>query len=176
MKIAIIGTHSTGKTTLLNELKKHFKDLPFITEVARNFPRDITDNPIKEMERQLSIFEAQLTQEVLFENGFISDRSTIDNAAYMSLALRKYNKYLPFRNYIVTVNNIGVAINHGDYYDYLFYIPIEFPVVDDGFRCLDEEERLAIDYIIKMLKPPKTIKIIGTVKERVNKVLEVLKC
>lgn len=172
MKIAIIGTHSTGKTTLLNELKKYI-ELPIITEIARKFSRDITDDPTMEMMRQSNIFCAQLMQEIKYNNGFLSDRSTIDNAAYMILALQKYGHQIPLKQYIYITKCIKKAIEHGqDQYDYLFYIPVEFDAIDDGFRNMDEVERENINFIIKMSKPFKTIEITGTVEERVNKVLE----
>lgn len=170
MKIAIIGTHSTGKTTLLNELKNHI-DLPIITEVARDFPRCTINDPVTEMGRQISIFNAQLLAEMNHFNGFLSDRSTIDNAAYMILSLQKYSNDIPLNDYINVLVSIEFAIDHGEEYDYLFYIPIEFPLVNDGFRDMDEIERVNIDFIINKIKP-KIIKITGTVEERVNKVLE----
>ena len=171
MRIAIIGTHSTGKTTLLNELRKHI-DLPFITEVARSFPRDITNNPNLEINRQMDIFKAQMTEESRYDF-FISDRSSIDNAAYMIQALQQYGDYLSMEKYLDMIISIEEAIVHRSEYDYLFYIPIEFDCVDDGFRCTNEHERVRIDYLINKLKP-ETIEIIGTVEERVNKVLEVI--
>lgn len=175
MKLAIMGTHSTGKTTLVNELKKHI-DLPIISEVARSFPRDITDNPINEMNRQMNIFDRQLYEEDLNYKGFISDRSTIDNAAYMILALREYGYYIPINVYMDVIKNIKLATNNiNKFYDYLFYIPIEFETVDDGFRNIDEVERKNIDMIIKELYDIEYI-ITGTIEERVKKVLEIIKC
>jgi len=172
MKIAIIGTHSTGKTTLVNELKKHI-DLPIISEVARNFPRDITDNPINEMNRQMNIFRLQLSEE-LRHKIFISDRSTIDNAAYMIDALQKYGYYISKKLFVDVIGCINIAIENIDRYDYLFYIPIEFDCVDDGFRNTDEVERENIDMIINKLVPNKIV-ITGTIEERVKKVLEIIK-
>jgi len=174
MKIAIIGTHSVGKTTLVNELKKYI-DLPVISEIARDFPRDIIDNPTNEMIRQMNIFESQIYAEFCYYENFISDRSTIDNAAYMIDALQKYGYNIPKKLFVNVVKHINKAINNSDYYDYLFYIPIEIPCVDDGFRNTDEVERKNIDIIIKSLLKNR-IEITGTVKERVEKVLEIIKC
>lgn len=172
MKIAIIGTHSTGKTTLLKALKPHL-NLSIITEIARQFPRDITDNPMAEMTRQIDIFRKQFYTEKLYEN-FISDRATVDNAAYMINALKIYGNLISPIMYINVIKNINKAINHAKEYDYLFYIPIEFDTVDDGFRNTDNDERVLIDMIIKEIMP-ESVMITGTVEERVKKVLEVIK-
>ena len=173
MRIAISGTHSVGKTTLVNELKKHL-DLNVISEVARDYPRDITDDPEGEMNRQLNIFHSQLEQEMENYMGFISDRSTIDNAAYMIRALKIYGHKLSIRDYLLVVNNINVALNTMYSYDYLFYIPIEFPSIYDGFRSTDEVERYEIDVIISELLGDDKIIINGTLEERVKKVLEII--
>lgn len=185
MKVAIIGSHSVGKTTLLNELNKHL-NLPVITEVARRFPRDITDDSVKEMKRQINILDEQLFEEMQYDE-FLSDRSTLDNCAYIFWALKKYHKDLTI-DYSSYVHNRTIeARQHAeDKYDHLFYIPIEFACVDDGFRNTDENERTFIDRRVNKMwmeamgsrtrpiyKPE--YRITGNVKERVNKILEVLK-
>ena len=53
----------------------------------------------------------------------------------------------------------------------VFYFPIEFPVVDDGFRSKDEEFRKKIDENIKNILNYRHIPYIevrGTVEERLN--------
>ncbi len=78
-RIAIIGTHSTGKTTLAKALSKEL-NIPFIEECARN--HDVKHASVEEY---IKIQKDILTEQISAENkhlDFISDRSTIDNLAY----------------------------------------------------------------------------------------------
>lgn len=172
MKIGIVGTHSTGKTTLVNELSKYI-DLPIISEVARDFPRDITDNPEREIKRQIDIANGQTLTEGLYNDGFLSDRSSIDNSAYMINALQKYGYYISKELYVDIISRIHMSIENVKVYDYLFYIPIEFAAVSDGFRDTDEDERKDIDMIINKLLPNKIV-ITGTIGKRANTVLRII--
>jgi nicotinamide riboside kinase len=58
------------------------------------------------------------------------------------------------------------------------YIPIEFPVVDDGVRSVDEGFREEVDFMIKNLLDCAEINyhtITGTVEERIKMIDELLK-
>lgn len=79
MRIAIIGTHGTGKTTLAKMLSSIFK-IPILKELARN--HDIRNaDPDEYVKIQKDILIEQIASERKYQN-FISDRSTIDNLAY----------------------------------------------------------------------------------------------
>jgi len=173
MRIGITGTHGVGKTTLVNELEK-YTDHQIIKEIARRYPRGINENPVTEINRQLDIFHAQMEEELNNNIGFVSDRTTIDNAAYMIYTLREYMNDLSLKDIVLVINNIYLAINNMSEYDVIFYIPIEFPCEDDGFRDTDEQYRQEIDFIIDTLLMEFRNTITGTVEERVKKVLEIL--
>ena len=88
MKIVLIGSHSTGKTTLLNELKKHL-NIPIIQELARAELARIGKPlnqiaPARRLEVQERILKRHLEVEKKFES-FIADRSVIDILAYVYL-------------------------------------------------------------------------------------------
>ena len=177
MKVTIIGTHSVGKTTLLKALEPII-NLPVITEVARRFPKELIDNPIMEMKRQTDIYHEQLFEEMILDD-FISDRSTLDNAAYMARAMRKHHKDISLNQYLYVFDCIREAKKHAETYDHMFYVPIEFKVVDDGFRCTDENERKMIDrYISSWWIQTRGYDfehyITGTISERINKIMKVL--
>jgi hypothetical protein len=65
--------------------------------------------------------------------------------------------------------------NWGMSYDYIFYIPIEFDVEDDGFRSVDKIYREIIDdhvrFILdKYVGSHRRMELKGTVEERVDAV------
>lgn len=79
MKIAISGAANTGKTTLAGDLAKEIK-LPLIeerfAELPRRTPQDRSGDALAEA--FLRIDREKLELEKTFEDGFISDRCSID--------------------------------------------------------------------------------------------------
>ena len=88
MKLALIGTHGVGKTTLAYELcsllKKSHHNVELVTEVARHSPFPV--NAATTIEGQLWILHAQIAAEL--DAGrrapqVIADRSVLDNYCYL---------------------------------------------------------------------------------------------
>src|ERR1700720_1689225 len=88
LKLALIGTHGVGKTTLAYEvcslLKKAHHNVELVTEVARHSPFPV--NAATTIEGQLWILHAQIAAEL--DAGrrapqVIADRSVLDNYCYL---------------------------------------------------------------------------------------------
>jgi len=130
LRIAIIGSHGTGKTTLVEKLGDILA-IPVIEEMARTvileqnkLPHDMDD--LERFAFQRTIFDRQTAREDE-SMGFISDRSVLDALVYAHgtsgvLALEG-----------------AIALRLGNKpYDHIFFIPREFPLEFDGIRKEDE--------------------------------------
>ncbi len=87
LKLALIGTHGVGKTTLAFEicslLKKADYNVELVTEVARHSPFPV--NEATTLESQLWILHAQIAAELDASRApnVICDRSVLDNYCYL---------------------------------------------------------------------------------------------
>ena len=88
MKLALIGTHGVGKTTLAYEtcslLKKADHNVELVTEVARRSPFPV--NEATTLESQLWILHGQIAAELDAASRaphVICDRSVLDNYCYL---------------------------------------------------------------------------------------------
>jgi hypothetical protein len=88
LKLALIGTHGVGKTTLAYEicslLKKADHNVELVTEVARRSPFPVNEGTT--LEAQLWILHAQIAWELDAASRaqhLICDRSVLDNYCYL---------------------------------------------------------------------------------------------
>ena len=88
LKLALIGTHGVGKTTLAYEvctlLKKADQNVELVTEVARRSPFPV--NEATTLEGQLWILHAQVAAELEAASrapNVICDRAVLDNYCYL---------------------------------------------------------------------------------------------
>lgn len=88
MKLALIGTHGVGKTTLAYEicslLKKAGENVEMVTEVARRSPFPV--NAATTLEGQLWILHAQIAAELDASRHaphVVCDRAVLDNYCYL---------------------------------------------------------------------------------------------
>lgn len=117
-------------------------------------------------------------ENLLTRDSFIVDRSLIDGYIYtewlsdhnkgVSPTFLRYAKYL-MQEYIPS-------------YDYIFYLPVEFPLVDDGVRSASKEYQDEITAKFEshigllLYRGNKNIhRLTGTVEQRVEQVLERMK-
>lgn len=173
-KMALIGSHGTGKTSVVNRLAEITK-IPVIEELARNYDMNTLDmNEYKFFQKQLLLEQIKAEMALKLSNGsFISDRSTVDNMAYFLL---KFESVLPHEE---ITRYVDIAIKNALLYDYLFYIPIEIPLdSSDDFRFKSESFQREVDdkilHIIKLFELP-VITVSGSLEERVSTILEVIK-
>jgi len=144
MKIAFIGSHGVGKTTLCYELAAALKRLDLgvdlVKEVARGCPlpinRETTDTA------QTWILHTQVAREIELGAAFeaiVCDRAVVDNYAYMVHAAGRRPEIEPL-------------IRHWlDTYTLLVKVPIIAPPSFDGTRDTSVEFQADIDRLIDRL-------------------------
>lgn len=165
MKIAITGAQSTGKSTLLRYLKQDddLKGFEFIDELTRKIAaKGININ--EEGSNMSQIFTVTIHAENIVKDHFISDRCALDGLVYTKWLFDqgKVDKWI--LDYAV-----GVAKEVIPRYDYIFYLPAEIPIEDDGVRSADVKFRDEIVALFEMYTKELDIKLIelsGSVKDR----------
>lgn len=140
MKVAIIGAHSVGKSTLLEALKKEkeFEEVEvFLQEVAREWIEDYgQDQCFNSFSWQTSLIDEQATREEK-ATSFISDRSVLDAEAY---ALHHYRK-----SCFDSKEKLLTFISHR-YTKVVFLLADKNKEVeDDGIRNTDKQYQLEIE-------------------------------
>ncbi len=147
MKIAIIGTNSTGKTTIIKFLKEKLLDDGFnvqvLPEVVRDCPYPINENTT--FQAQKWILEKQIEMENSLNDTnkiIICDRSTLDNFAYFERAVQDRDiSYWRQK-----------AVEYAFSYDLIFKTQkLPLRAKDDGFRSTNEEFRTEMDNRIKKI-------------------------
>jgi GTPase SAR1 family protein len=144
MKIAFIGTHGVGKTTLCydlaSRLKRQDRIVDLVQEVARACPLPI--NRDTTLQAQAWILHSQIAHEIAAtaQNGIvICDRSALDNYAYLVHQAGRQLEYDALVRQWVTT------------YDHLFKVPIIDPPTFDGKRDVSQAFQRDIDLGIDAL-------------------------
>jgi thymidylate kinase len=144
LKIAFIGTHGVGKTTLCYDvgavLKKKGLHVDLVKEVARLSPLPI--NRQTSLEAQLWILATQIAEEIRSaaqHEVVICDRSVLDNYAYLVFAAGRQRWLEPLVNRWMKS------------YDLLFKVPISGGAAADGVRDTDEFFMRQIDRLVDQL-------------------------
>lgn len=173
MKYHFTGAQGTGKTTLLNEARHYYPGFTFITEVVRNLSKtkNIKINELGNETSQMIIFNTYL-ESLLTQTEYISDRSLID--------VISYTRYLAVNNLDFDINILNVQeilldfIVKRNLLGFIFYVPIEFPLVEDGIRSNNENFRREVDvnirYYLERFKIPYVV-MSGSKEER-SKILK----
>jgi len=173
MRIAITGAQSTGKSTLLRFLKQDvdLKGFEFIDELTRKIAaKGININ--EEGGNMSQIFTVTIHAENIIKDHFISDRCALDGLVYTKWLFDqgKVDKWI--LDYA-----IGVAKEVIPRYDYIFYLPAEIPIEDDGIRSADVKFRDEIVTLFEMYAKELDVKLIelnGAVKDRAKQFKRVL--
>lgn len=178
-RFAIIGTHSTGKSTLVEKLAERNPDIYFTHSVTRTVTtkeeralKEVSDSVQKKIldkieEEEQRLLEVSKSQDILL------DRSYIDFVAYTEAFYKSQHISPRFFDEVLDglVSRIYDRIPFS--YDILFYLPIEFDIVDDGIRSTDDQLRKEVDENIQRylnvikLKIPVII-VRGTLEERLK--------
>lgn len=131
LKLALIGTHGVGKTTLAYEicslLKKAHFNVELVTEVARQSPFPV--NAATTIEGQLWILHAQVAAELDAARRaphVVTDRAVLDNYCYL---VNKFGRQPQLESWLAWWM---------DTYTVLVGVPpIETHIPSDGFRSED---------------------------------------
>lgn len=168
MKIAIVGSHCVGKSTLAKGLVKEL-NCAYIPDVAvEAFEKNFVINENTPAETQFWILSKQLEYERNLGENWVSDKSLLDNIVYGSIVLKDKQALSVIKE--IVRNNLN--------YDLLFYLPIEFPLVDDGIRSMDPKFQKDVDERFLACLSDFNLAyhtIQGGKKERLKRALEIAK-
>jgi thymidylate kinase len=144
LKVAFIGTHGVGKTTLCYDLASALKrqgvHVDIVKEVARTSPLPI--NRRTSLDAQTWILMTQVAEEIrsgAYHTVVVCDRSVLDNYAYMALACGRQPPIERFVSHWMKT------------YDLLFKVPISGAASADGVRDTDEFFMRSIDQLVDTL-------------------------
>jgi nicotinamide riboside kinase len=150
VKVAFIGTHGVGKTTLCYDLaaalKRQGVHVDMVKEVARLSPLPI--NRQTSLDAQTWILMTQIAEEIrsaAHHQVVVCDRSVLDNYAYMLLACGRQAVFE------------RLAVHWMKSYDLLFKVPIAGAPSADGIRDTDEFFMRGIDQLVDQLLDEKRI-------------------
>lgn len=158
MKIAIIGTHGSGKTTLaLNLIDQLSKKYPymsvgFLQEVAGRCPLKINRGGLQS---QIWIIQKQIVDEIELEQKYdivVCDRSILDAYVYTKDVCTFYKLSMP--EWIEKLLEY-----HMQSYDYIFKTKLNPAyLVKDGIRSVDVQWQEIIEGIFNQVLQEKKIK------------------
>jgi len=142
MKIALIGSHGVGKTTLCYELAARLKrrnvDVEVVREVARRCPLPI--NRETTVAAQSWILHTQISWEIEATAGHdvvLCDRSVLDNYCYMVHATGAHQMWeRVFDHWLPT-------------YDLLVHVPVWSRPSYDGVRAIDPGFQEEIEVLLE---------------------------
>lgn len=182
MIVVLTGSHSCGKSTLVEFFrgKEGFQSIDSVTRNSTSAAERRIDGVDSLDKGQLNILEniQAAMKEIIAKNVkdptqvYLIDRCVFDFIAY-SRAF--YKRGLITKE---TLNEIESKCSDlWPHYDLVCYLGIEFGIVNDGVRSLDEDLRKDVDSeILNQLlwNPVKAIKLSGTVRQRVEKLYDVI--
>jgi hypothetical protein len=149
VKLALIGTHGVGKTTLAFEvcalLKKAGRHVELVTEVARRSPFPV--NAATTLEGQLWILHSQIAAELeasRHAGTVIADRSVLDNYCYL---VNKFGRQPALEPWLASWMNT---------YTHLVGVPPSSDGIQpDGFRSDDTTFQKRIhELLLELLAAP----------------------
>jgi nicotinamide riboside kinase len=176
MKIALSGAQGVGKTTILNKMIEdpYFKNYEISKEAIRNLVKEfnIGINKLGNNESQLLIANAHY-QNTFKGPQFITDRWLLDCFVFTTRMFQDKQIDQWVYDY-----NLQLLKSKADEYDFVFYFPPEFDLVDDNFRSLDKNYQTELhelfETIIDKLKLKHIRYITGTIEERYNKIKTII--
>lgn len=151
-KIAIIGSGSTGKTTLINEVQRR-TGCNVVPEIIRELVKELGLEHLENLtpEETVNLEKELLRRKIELESrmdSFIADRSTLDNLAYTLINSRRVfpkDELFEFTQTCITHTK--------NTYDHIIFLPfLEIPFVDDGFRLPISDEILCNFALLGMLE------------------------
>lgn len=183
-KVAICGSHSCGKTTLLNELKKIsvFKFHPVINELAAKFDPKTRIH----IETQFRIMQQQTIAENIYTinyGKFLSDRSVIDNIAYSTLVSNNaINRTDKGKAIFKKCFALSYSYLHNIFppYDLLIFVDEILEYKESPHRNFSDfkAQKFIYDFIkdeLKQLEFP-VVYVSGTTNQRIESIIDYMSC
>ena len=175
--IAFCGAHGTGKSTLVEELRKDSRCICIdsVTRTNTSQAERRIDPDIDMDQTQLKILEAiedkihdlkELKHAIGDDKIIVLDRSAIDFYAYCKNFLVKNRiRHKTFERVENQLWDLTRVI------DRFYYLPIEFNLVDDGVRNMSEDLRQGVDKVIReqLFKYGRTVELTGTLQQRLDR-------
>lgn len=185
MKIGFVGSHGTGKTTLLKEIENRnlFPDHKIIysRRLDLAYDLDVSQDGYKDFgfdlgvgaSDSINLFSVMFHAYALkYHTDMISDRCLLDVLAYTK---SEYDKGLVQEGTLTFMEML--IYRDVQQYDYLFYLEPEFELEDNGIRPVIDGFQEEINTIVKSYLNrwkeviPNLIKITGSVEERLQQIL-----
>lgn len=143
MRIGVSGSQSSGKTTLLNAMKAipAVGSLEYLLEMVRSFHvKGLKVNEDGDLNTQQAVIAGHILN-LLTRDNYVVDRTLLDGVVYTRYHYIYDEGVIPewFMTYCEHVLEQNISL-----YDYVFYLPAEIPLVDDGFRSLNLDYRKKI--------------------------------
>ena len=142
MKIALIGSHGVGKTTLCFELaaalKRRNTDVEMVREVARRCPLPINQETTSAA--QSWILHTQISWEIEADASHdvvLCDRSVLDNYSYLVHAVGSVRAWEQFLDHWIPT------------YDLLVHVPVSEHPSFDGVRAVDPGFQDTVDTLLE---------------------------
>lgn len=147
IKIVLVGAQGTGKTSVMNQLPDEYKSIG-IREVIRNMTKEDPTVHINTNGNEWSQNRFFFEYLYLFAKypEYISDRGLLDVCAYTKWLAEMGNVPQVCYEKQMLILKDWLA-NHRDVIH--VYFPICFPVVDDGYRDANEENRKNVDRCVR---------------------------
>ena len=172
--IMLSGVQCTGKSTILNELKKRVNNqFIYIDEPIRTLKKQ--GIPINKESTDITQTSVMLTHyyNIVNKINVITNRGTLDGMAY-TYYLHYISKTILPETFEYCLN---LFLKTLPYYDYIFYFKPEIELVEDGVRSINKE--FYYDMIIQFNDIIRdynvdVITISGTIKQRLNKICGVI--
>ena len=174
MIVSFTGAQSTGKTTLLNQMRNWecLKDYTFIDEITRNIKKKgMSINEKGNDDTQTAIMHAHI-ENLKKGNNLVLDRCSLDGVVYTHYLYLHGKVSKDTFDYARQVF-FGTCLM----YDKIFYLKPEFDIVEDGVRSNSVQFRDEIASIFERyiadfnLRKYNVVELTGSVEER----LEVVK-
>lgn len=177
IRIEVSGAQGVGKTTLIKELKKYYPEFYTNTYGLRSIFKDKEKSDYADTELQLKILNYQRDQ-ILFNKYIFEDRGVLDGLAYMNILNKEGKSNLPYEVYKY-IEQESIYLLKSPFVDAIVLVPVEFELVDDGFRNTDRERQLEANRLMEYYIDTydlryKTVVPRGTVEERTNTVRELV--
>lgn len=141
MKLALIGSHGVGKTTLCYELAARLKrrnlDVEIVREVARSCPLPINEETTVQSQEWILLTQISWEIEAAASHDLVlCDRSVLDNYCYMVHAAGAQPVWEHLIDYWIPT------------YDQLVYVPLWSRPSYDGVRAVDPDFQRQIDDLL----------------------------